>query len=92
MTGRLTATTVKTGGTTRIESPQPGEDLFLYITDGAGEVHYDGENSALGQYDVLLARSNANAITVRADQDVPLPSLSFYLPSFINEFTHLSSV
>lgn len=36
MTGRLTATTVDPGGSTQVEAARPGEDLFLYITDGTG--------------------------------------------------------
>ena len=36
MTGRLTATTVDPGGSTQVEAANPDEDLFLYITDGAG--------------------------------------------------------
>lgn len=88
MTGRLTATTVDSGGTTTVENPHEGEDLFLYVTDGAGKaVNADadsrGEVATLGQYDVILARSDADLTTITASDDAPLHYMSFYLPKFI---------
>ncbi|MBZ0288238.1 MAG: pirin family protein [Anaerolineae bacterium] len=77
--GRLTATTVPANGVTQLVPPQPDEDLFLYVTDGTGKA---GEFS-LGQYDVLLAKPEAEAITIQAD--TPLHFLSFYLPQFLTE-------
>jgi hypothetical protein len=47
-------------------------------------VGYDGENRALGQYDVLLARPDANTIAISAGEDTSLYYLSFYLPSFLS--------
>ncbi len=84
MTGRLTATTVDAGGATTIQPPQPDEDLFLYITDGAGQAQHDSDTLTLGQYDVILATPAMNATTVRADSGAPLLYLSFYLPRFLN--------
>lgn len=82
MTGRLTATTIPTGGITTVEAPRAGEDLFLYITDGTGRVAHDAVCRVLGQYDVVLARPDAETITIMAD-DTPLQYLSFYLPAFM---------
>lgn len=84
MTGRLTATTVKVGGTTQVELPLSGEDLFLYVTDGAGTVSYDGNDNTLGQYDVLLARPDANMINISAGDAADLHYLNFYLPRFLS--------
>ncbi len=82
--GRLTATTVDVGGTAVIAPPPPGEDLFLYITDGAGQAIYEAESPyKLGQYDVMLATSEAETATVQAG-DAPLHYLSFYLPQFLS--------
>jgi redox-sensitive bicupin YhaK (pirin superfamily) len=83
MTGRLTATTVDAGGTTKLESPRPGEDLFLYVTDGAGAAQYDGDRRALGQYDVILAKPEVETVTVSANEEDALHYLSFYLPTFM---------
>ncbi len=84
MTGRLTATTVDAGGTTTIEAPQDGEDLFLYMTDGTGRASHDGKtDDALSVYDVILARPDAAPVTLSADKDAPLHALSFYLPRFV---------
>ncbi len=82
MTGRLTATTVDVGGVTALDAPRPGEDLFVYVTDGAGSAR-NGHESALGQYDVILARPEVEAVEIAADGDTPLHYLSFYLPSFL---------
>ncbi|MFN8374576.1 MAG: pirin family protein [Anaerolineae bacterium] len=78
MHGRLTATMLPSGGVTEVEAPQPGEDLFLYVTDGVGH----SESNSFKQYDVLLARPDMPAVTVQAG-DKALSYLSFYLPSFI---------
>jgi len=84
MTGRLTATTLQPQGNTQIELPAAHEDLFLYITDGIGQVTHPYLNSTLGQYDVLLARSDSAAITLVAKGEQPLHYLSFYLPKFLS--------
>ncbi|MDX1992222.1 MAG: pirin family protein [bacterium] len=83
MTGRLTATTVQAGGSTLVENPRPGEDLFLYVTDGTGSVTSEGHTRGLGQYDVILARQDAQPTTIQAAADESLHFLSFYLPPFI---------
>jgi redox-sensitive bicupin YhaK (pirin superfamily) len=84
MTGRLSATVVQPGGTTTVENPRATEDLFLYVTDGSGRAAHQGTSSALGQYDVILARPDADAITLMADADTPLEYMSFYLPRFLS--------
>jgi redox-sensitive bicupin YhaK (pirin superfamily) len=83
MTGRLTATTVDARGTTTIQPPRDGEDLFLYVTDGAGQSSYNGRNVALGQYDVILGRPEIENATITASEDDSLHFMSFYLPSFM---------
>jgi redox-sensitive bicupin YhaK (pirin superfamily) len=83
MTGRLTATTVDAGGKTTLEAPRPGEDLFLYVTDGTGQATYHGEGIALGQYDVILARPEVGLAEIQASADERLHFLSFYLPKFL---------
>ncbi|MFC1961051.1 pirin family protein [Chloroflexota bacterium] len=70
MTGRLTATDIPAGGQTTLEAPRPGEDLFLYVTDGAGSATHNGSAIALGQYDTILARPDVGTVTVRANADV----------------------
>lgn len=82
VTARLTATTVDAGGTTTIEPPQDGEDLFLYITDGLGSTTHDGVSRQLGIYDVLLSTPDAKDATIAAG-DKTLHYLSFYLPTFL---------
>ncbi len=82
MTGRLTATSLPAGGSTRLEPPQSGEDLFLYVTDGSGAVSTNGTTTGLAQYDVLLARQDATAVPISAGNG-PLHFLSFYLPEFL---------
>lgn len=81
--GRLSATMVDAGGQTQVEAPGPNEDLFLYVTDGAGEARWDSQGAALGQYDVILARSEAAGPSLRAASDAALHFLSFYLPRFL---------
>lgn len=81
--GRLAATAVDAGGQTQVEAPGPTEDLFLYVTDGAGEARWDSQGTALGQYDVILARSEAAGPSLRVGSDTALHFLSFYLPRFL---------
>jgi redox-sensitive bicupin YhaK (pirin superfamily) len=83
MTGRLTATTVDAQGTTPIEPPRSGEDLFLYVTDGAGQAAYQGNPVTLGQYDVILAKPEMDLAQIRTNGDGALHYLSFYLPHFL---------
>ena len=83
MTGRLTAATIDPGGATQLELPGPDEDLFLYITDGTGQVIHNHAATALGQYDVILARPGAETATLAAAPDQPLRFLNFYLPRFL---------
>src|SRR5205085_1922948 len=85
MTGRLTATTIAPGGTTGLERPQPGEDLFLYVTDGAGSLNHNRQASALGQYDVVLARPDGDPAALSASAEHSLNYLSFYLPGFLSK-------
>ncbi|GAB4529138.1 MAG: hypothetical protein OHK0046_48760 [Anaerolineae bacterium] len=83
MTGRLTATTLQAGGTTQVELPREDEDLFLYVTDGTGQAGYLENETGLGQYDVILARADANTISISASGDETLHYMSFYLPRFL---------
>jgi redox-sensitive bicupin YhaK (pirin superfamily) len=82
MAGRLSATTVDAGGSTTVEAPHQGEDLFLYVTDGVGQA-VNGKATTLGQYDVILARPDMPDLNIKAAPDGKLHFLSFYLPSFI---------
>ncbi len=84
MTGRLTTTTVQPGGVTTVEAPQADEDLFLYVTDGTGWATHANANTTLWQYDVILARADAEAISITAGEDDPLHYMSFYLPRFLD--------
>jgi redox-sensitive bicupin YhaK (pirin superfamily) len=84
VSARITASWVDAGGTTFIEAPQEGEDLFLYVTDGAGEALFPNKPTALGQYDVILARPDAPQVTLRSDSENPLRFMSFYLKPFID--------
>lgn len=83
MTGRLTATTLPSSGKTTVENPRESEDLFLYVTDGSGQVSYDGDSYSLGQYDVLLVRPDAQEVRIQSSADDRLDYLSFYLPPFL---------
>jgi hypothetical protein len=83
MQGRLTAVSVEAGGSAPVEPPQPGEDLFVYITDGAGQAQADGQSIRLGQYDVILARPDAPSMTLDGAEHGVLESLCFYLPAFL---------
>lgn len=78
---RLTATYVEPDGTTTIEAPRPGEDLFLYVTDGSGQFTHRGETQAISLYDVILARPDADPVQLTGDHN--LRYLSFYLPPFL---------
>ncbi len=84
MRGRLTATVTDPGGITHLEAPSGGEELFLYVTDGAGEVSYPGYSAPIGQYDVILARPDAPEVILAAHPGSTLNFLSFYLPPFIS--------
>jgi hypothetical protein len=83
MAGRLTATTVDAGGGTTLELPAYNEDLFLYVTDGAGQARYNQRTLSLGQYDVILARHDAAPVALAAPAEQSLHYLSFYLPRFL---------
>lgn len=80
---RLTAAFVPAGGQVELEAPRPNEDLFLYVTDGAGEFHAPDTQNPLGQYDVILARPDTQSATLRASQGGELRFLNFYLPKFL---------
>jgi redox-sensitive bicupin YhaK (pirin superfamily) len=81
VSARLTSSTIAANGSAVVEPPQSGEDLFLYVVDGAGSVELHGRRQALDLYDVLMARPSAPMPTVHADAE-PLNFLSFYLPTF----------
>jgi redox-sensitive bicupin YhaK (pirin superfamily) len=85
MTGRLTAAMVDAGGTTQLEPPREGEDLFLYVTDGVGTAQHNGESVISGQYDVILATPDVTPVAIQSDPANPLRYLSFYLPSFLEQ-------
>jgi len=80
-TGRLSATVIEPGGSAELEAPRPGEDLFLYVTDGAGQLR-NGTAMAMYQYDVVLARPDTAPHTLVAGESA-LSYLSFYLPTFL---------
>jgi redox-sensitive bicupin YhaK (pirin superfamily) len=82
MVGRLTAAHVPAGGQTTLEAPRADEDLFLYITDGAGRA-INGAAHPLGQYDVILATPQVEPVTLHAAPAGDLDYLSFYLPRFL---------
>ncbi len=79
---RLEAIAIEPGGSLEIAPPAAGEDLFLYVTDGRGNASFGGKTYALGQYDVLLMRPDADDAGLRADGE-RLDALAFYLPAFI---------
>lgn len=79
---RLTSTIIPPGGQTTVELPHPGEDLFLYFVDGAGQLEAADMQTDIGLYDVLLATSKAQAPVLKAG-DQPLNLLSFYLDPFV---------
>jgi redox-sensitive bicupin YhaK (pirin superfamily) len=82
MHGRLTETTLPAGAHTTLLAPHKGEDLFVYVTGGAGGFQ-NGQRGELGLYDVMLARPNMGTVIITAAQE--LHYLSFYLPSFIGQ-------
>jgi redox-sensitive bicupin YhaK (pirin superfamily) len=84
MTGRLTATSLPAGGQTKLIAPKADEDLFLYVTDGAGSA-LNGGSHGLGQYDVILATPQVETVTLQAKAGQDLHFLSFYLPSFLDK-------
>lgn len=84
MSGRLTATTLPAGGETIFAPPHDDEDLFIYITDGAGKAHHNGHSPDLGQYDVILANPEVGETKIAAADDQGLDYMCFYLPRFIN--------
>ncbi len=79
---RLTSTIIPAGGQSSFEPPRAGEDLFLYVVNGAGSANGTITPTALGLYDVVLATPNATSPTFTAGEQ-PLNFLSFYLPSFL---------
>ena len=84
MIGRLqtlTAALIPANGVTTVEKPRAWEDLFLYVTDGAGTVSYGGQATPLKQYDVILATPDLDMATIHAESEIGL--LSFYLPKFL---------
>jgi len=83
VSARLTASVVDAQGTTTIQPPHDDEDLFLYVTDGVGNVAHAAESWQLGQYDVILADSHMETATITSNADVPLEYLAFYLPKFL---------
>ena len=83
VSARLTATWLDAGGTTYIEAPRDDEDLFLYVTDGAGEIYLPTKPTILGQYDVILATPDAPQVTITSDSEQPLRFMSYYLKPFI---------
>lgn len=82
MAGRLNALTLPAGGSTTLELPREDEDLFVYITDGAGQARLP-QPAMLNQYDVLLARPDAESPVLQAADGQALHLLSFYLPRFL---------
>lgn len=79
---RLTSTIVPAGGSTTVELPQEGEDLFLYVVNGDGQLTTGQSETAADTYDVLLATPEAAAPTFTAGEQ-NLNFLSFYLPTFL---------
>jgi quercetin 2,3-dioxygenase len=81
---RLTSTILPAGGTARVERPQPGEELFLYVVNGDGLMITRESSQGLGLYDVILATPDAESVGLQAG-DESLSFLSFYLPPFKSE-------
>ena len=81
---RLTATYIDSNGSAAIEPPRSSEDLFIYITDGAGSVNHAGDETPLAQYDVILTSPDMQPATITAAPDSGLRYLNFYLPGFLN--------
>jgi redox-sensitive bicupin YhaK (pirin superfamily) len=83
MAGRLTATEVDPNCVADLVPPRDGEDLFLYVTDGAGHTRLNGDIIPLGQYDAIVARPDVKPVRLSAE-NTTLHYLSFYLPKFIS--------
>ena len=83
MTGRLTATHVPAGGITQLEPPRPDEDLFLYVTDGAGNAANGSAHTRWANMMSFWRPRLPKAVTLQATSDSSLDYLSFYLPSFL---------
>ncbi len=81
---RLTATFVSPCGKVELEPPRPDENLFLYVTEGAGQLTTADDATPLRQYDVLIARADAQNVQLRAAGDRELHYLNFYLPKFLS--------
>lgn len=79
---RLEAISVEAGGSLELQPPNPGEDLFLYVTDGQGKAHAGSQSAALEQYDVILMRPDARDAGLQANGQ-RLDALAFYLPTFM---------
>ena len=73
----------KPGGQTTVELPQEGEELFLYIVGGEGQIAAKQVSDTLDLYDVVLATPQAEAPQISAGTK-PLNYLSFYLKPFMN--------
>lgn len=87
---RLTSTQLPAGGTTTVELPARGEDLFLYVVNGRGQLSSTAGQDKLGLYDVVLATPEATAPQITAEAD-DLTFLSFYLPPFMKQETYAYS-
>ena len=83
VSARLTSSILPAGGTTTIELPPNGEDLFLYFVDGNGRFQTSTDQHEIDIYDVVLATPQAETAVIAAD-DQPLNYLSFYLKPFMS--------
>lgn len=83
VTARLTSTLIPAGGSTTVELPQEGEELFLYFVDGNGRLDLPNTSHTIGLYDVLVANPQATAPKIQAGTQ-PLNFLSFYLKPFLH--------
>ncbi len=83
VSARLTSTIVRPGGQTAVELPHEGEELFLYVVDGTGQLQTGQLDQSVGLYDVLLTTPRAEAPILQAGEK-PLNYLSFYLRPFLN--------
>lgn len=83
VSARLTSTIIPAGGSTTVELPEEGENLFLYFVEGKGHLFTADQNNPVSLYDVLLATPQAKAPEITAGVK-PLNFLSFYLRPFLN--------
>lgn len=83
VTARLTSSILPAGGSAPLDPPLAGEELFLYFVDGHGRLNTLSKTHTVNLYDVLLATSNAEQVTIQAS-DKPLNYLSFYLRPFMS--------